>query len=98
MHHATQVVGVQGVERRRRAANLFPAHGNLPVGAEGHALGDGGVRTAGNLLLVVGIRRVNVRAVGVEGAGAVAAGVVFGCSGAGWLLTRCCRRGVSKEG
>ena len=86
---------MQGVERRRRAANLLPAHGNLAVGAEGHTLGDGGVRAAGNFFLVVGERRVDVRAVGVEGSRAVAVGVVFGCSGAGCLLlfgvagTRC---------
>ena len=77
---------MQGVERRRRAANLLPAHGNLAVGAEGHTLGDGGVRAAGNFFLVVGERRVDVRAVGVKGARAVAIGVVFGCLGAGrWL-------------
>ena len=96
--HATQVVGVQRVERRRPAADLLPGHGDLAVGAEGYALGNSGVRAAGNLLLVVGEGRVDVRAVGVERARAGAGGVVLGCLGAGWLLARRWRRGVSKEG
>lgn len=70
--------------------------GGLDFG--GTLLGNGRVRAAGNLLLVVGEGRVDVRAVGVEGARAGVGGVVFGCLGAGWLLGRCCRRGVSEEG
>jgi len=85
--HATQVVGVQRVERRRPAADLLPGHGDLAVGAEGYALGNSGVRAAGNLLLVVGEGRVDARRLRpvrlVDGQDTVAAGVVFGCSGAG---------------
>ena len=83
--HVAQVVGVQR-EALDRIPLLPPLNHSLAVGAEGHTLGDGGVRAAGNLLFVVGERRVDVRAVGVEGSRAVAVGVVFGCSGAGCLL------------
>jgi len=85
--HVAQVVGVEGVVSRRAAALPDPLGDDLAVGAEGDAAGDGGVRAAGNLLLVVGEGRVDARRLRpvrlVDGQDTVAAGVVFGCSGAG---------------
>jgi len=72
--HVAQLVGVQRVERRRPAADLLPGHGNLTVGAEGHALG--AAARGRNLFLVVGERRVDVGPAVVVYPHPVAVGVV----------------------
>ena len=79
-HHAAQAVGVQGVERYRRAG-FDPLGHDLTVGAEGHALG--AAARGRNFLLIVGeggvgaARFHSVRLAG--GQNPVAVDVVLSC-------------------
>ena len=78
------MVGVQGVERHRRAG-LDPLGHDLTVGAEGDAAG--AAARGRNLFLVAGEGGVGAAGLCsvclVDGQNAVAGGV-FGCSGADW--------------
>jgi len=86
--HVAQLVGVQRVERRRPAADLLPGHGNLTVGAEGHAAG--AAARGRNLFLVVGEGRADHRPVRPAGHHPLPVGVIFGYSGAGWVSSARC--------